>query len=277
MVQRLPDVQHFIYPLTSGSGYSFGGGADISPENYWRDALKGKIDEWGLATGYRVIEPGDWVWAYFGGAVRRMCGVGTVHSPVAWRDDWQRHSVFIKWDPALTRRMQAQPIRYSDYRQQVQGASVRANAGTLRVLRRWLGQQGAAAHAHGKKVKFAERTVRQRLGQAEFRAEVLRAYRGACAITGCREASVLQAGHIRPVGSGGKHSIENAVLLRADLHNLFDLGLLTVGPGFKVVVTPEVRDPRYRALAAKTIALPASVARSKIAAAYTEHRTFHGS
>jgi hypothetical protein len=47
-------AQHFIYPLTERGGYSFDG-RDITPENYWKDALAGATVEWGMSTGYRLI------------------------------------------------------------------------------------------------------------------------------------------------------------------------------------------------------------------------------
>lgn len=78
-------VQHFIYPLSKGGGYVFEGGREITPENYWADALAGKTDEWGMSTGFRLIEPGDWVWAYFSRPVAQILGVGTVVKPVGWR------------------------------------------------------------------------------------------------------------------------------------------------------------------------------------------------
>lgn len=171
-------VRHFIYPLTATSGYSLVGGSKITPANYWRGAVKGRSDEWGLSSGYRLIEPGDWVWAYFGGAVRQICGVGTVRSPVSWRRDWERHAVLIEWNAALTKRLQTNPIRYDEYRQPVQAAAVRANPATRRVLNRWLSGEGVAIAARAKEVQFVKRTMHQRLGQAGFRADVLAALRG---------------------------------------------------------------------------------------------------
>lgn len=54
---------------------------------------------------------------------------------------------------------------------------------------------------------------------------------GACVITGETVPSVLEAAHIRPVHAGGADSIDNILLLRADLHRLFDAGLLTIRQG----------------------------------------------
>lgn len=88
MVQAYDNIRHFIYPLSLTGGYVFDGDKDISPENLVPDALRGATDTWGLATNFRVIEPGDWVWAYFGGKVRRIHAVGVVAAPVGYDDDW---------------------------------------------------------------------------------------------------------------------------------------------------------------------------------------------
>jgi len=50
------------------------------------------------------------------------------------------------------------------------------------------------------------------------------AYTRRCAITGEKTLPALQAGHIRPHAKSGPHEIRNGLLLRSDLHNLFDLG-----------------------------------------------------
>lgn len=272
----LASVQHFIYPLSSSSDYYFEGTGAINPENYWKDALVGATDEWGLATGYRVLEPGDWVWAYFGGSVQKILGVGSVVGPVGFNEDWGRHSVQIRWDRKLTAGLKRRPIGYEEYRQQVQGAAVRANAGTLAVLHSWLQGQDPTAHDRATAVKFAERTVNQRLGQPEFRAKVLDAYGGACAITRCAVRGTLQAAHIVAVGAGGKHAVENSLLLRADVHNLFDLGLLTITSRLQVRVAESVEDEAYRALDGRQIAVPSGIPRAKFLQALAAHRTLHG-
>ena len=178
--------------------------------------------------------------------------------PVGWREDWQRRTIFIRWNASLTKRLQQSPISYDDYRQQVQAAAVRAKPATLAVLESWLGGRNRSPLATTGEVKFAERSVLGRLGQQRFRADVLRAYGGRCAITGCAEGTVLQAAHIWPVQRGGRHAIENSVLLRADLHNLFDLGLLKVTHELRVEINPAVSDPQYAQLRGNTVSVPAT-------------------
>ncbi len=70
--------------------------------------------------------------------------------------------------------------------------------------------------------------LRARLGQGAFRVLVLEAYRRRCAVTGEKALPVLQAAHIKPYAESGPHRVDNGLLLRADLHILFDRGYLTV-------------------------------------------------
>jgi putative restriction endonuclease len=81
-----------------------------------------------------------------------------------------------------------------------------------------------------------------RLGQGGFRAVVLDAYQGRCAITGHKIRPTLQAAHIRPVAEGGEHRVDNGLLLRSDVHTLFDRGYLTVDDHLRLQVSPRLRD-----------------------------------
>jgi putative restriction endonuclease len=70
--------------------------------------------------------------------------------------------------------------------------------------------------------------VRPRLGQGAFRLTVTDAYERRCAISGEKTLPVLDAAHIRSYGEGGEHDPTNGLLLRTDIHRLFDLGYVTV-------------------------------------------------
>jgi len=69
-----------------------------------------------------------------------------------------------------------------------------------------------------------------RRGQQAFRDGLLRAYNGRCAVTGCNAVAVLEAAHIVPHAEEQSYAITNGLLLRADIHTLFDLLLLSVDP-----------------------------------------------
>jgi putative restriction endonuclease len=89
---------------------------------------------------------------------------------------------------------------------------------------------------------FTEGWVKQRLGQGSFRALVTQTYERRCAITREKILPVLQAAHIRPVTAGGQHRVDNGLLLRSDVHTLFDRGYLTVTPAHRLRVSRHLRD-----------------------------------
>ena len=100
-----------------------------------------------------------------------------------------------------------------------------------------------------------------RLGQRSFQAVVLNAYHRRCAITGTKIRPVLQAAHIRPVSAGGEHRLDNGLLLRSDVHTLFDRGYLGVDPTYRLRVSPRLRDDfgngdRFYAQSGQLVALP---------------------
>ncbi|RNB51592.1 HNH endonuclease [Agromyces tardus] len=105
--------------------------------------------------------------------------------------------------------------------------------------------------------RFALQNVVRRPGQGRFRDAVLDAYRGQCAITGCRENEVLEAAHIRPFKGANSDVVPNGIALRIDLHRLWDTGLLALGEEtFEVLIAPTVGDETYRSLAGKRANLP---------------------
>jgi putative restriction endonuclease len=85
------------------------------------------------------------------------------------------------------------------------------------------------------------RLVPQRLGQRAFQAVVLDAYQYRCAVTGDKIRPVLQAAHIRPLPQGGEHRLDNGLLLRSDVHTLFDRGYLAVDEKYRLLVSPRLR------------------------------------
>jgi len=81
-----------------------------------------------------------------------------------------------------------------------------------------------------------------RLGQGSFRIIVTDAYDRRCAVTNERTLPALDAAHIKPYSGSGKHSVENGLLLRRDLHALFDRGYMTVTPGLELEVSRRIRE-----------------------------------
>jgi hypothetical protein len=112
------------------------------------------------------------------------------------------------------------------------------------------------------------REVVQRRGQGKFRKALITAYGGRCAITGCPVAPILEAAHITPYLGPDTNSITNGLLLRADLHTLWDLGLLAVDPEARTVwVSSEVNDPTYRILSGAPLIPPSHSAQQPSIAA----------
>lgn len=108
--------------------------------------------------------------------------------------------------------------------------------------------------------------MKPRLGQGGFRVLVTDAYRRRCALTGESTLPVLDAAHILPFAESGPHDVSNGMLLRSDFHKLFDLGMITVTPEFRVEVSPRIREEwfngkaYYRLHGQELANLPESVA-----------------
>ena len=87
----------------------------------------------------------------------------------------------------------------------------------------------------------AEFLTKARLGQGAFRVLVTDAYTRRCAITGERTLPALEAAHIKPFAKLGPNETANGLLLRSDLHKLFDLGYLSVTPDLAVEVSRKIK------------------------------------
>lgn len=118
--------------------------------------------------------------------------------------------------------------------------------------------------------------VRPRLGQGAFRIVVTDNYRRRCAVSGERTLPALDAAHIQPFANGGEHEASNGILLRRDIHSLFDLGYVTVSPDMKFEVSKRIREEyengrHYYAMHGTSILLPEDVRRHPARAALTWH------
>lgn len=104
-------------------------------------------------------------------------------------------------------------------------------------------QTPAAAIAEGPAQRYGSPLlVTPRLGQGTFRVAVTEAYGKGCAITEEHSLPALEAGHIQPFASGGPNEVRNGLLLRADLHRLFDQGYVTVTPRLTLEVSRRLRE-----------------------------------
>lgn len=118
------------------------------------------------------------------------------------------------------------------------------------------------AFGEGSEARYGDpKLVRPRLGQGTFRAVVTDAYDRRCVITGERTLPVLEAAHIRPYSEHGPHEPNNGLLLRSDLHTLFDRGYVTVDGDLRIRVSSRIRAEfengrDYYALEGNTIRRP---------------------
>lgn len=90
--------------------------------------------------------------------------------------------------------------------------------------------------------------------QQKFRRGIVERDGLRCALTGCEEASVLDAAHLKPRAKDGSDDPTNGIILRADIHRLFDAKLLMVDADTRTVqFVSDMTDPDYRALSGLTL------------------------
>jgi putative restriction endonuclease len=90
------------------------------------------------------------------------------------------------------------------------------------------------------------REISVRRGQKKFRDKLIKRYGGRCQISGCGFVELVEAAHIDPYSESGDNSVQNGLLLRSDIHTLFDLGYLAIEPeDLKIRVHPEIKDDNY--------------------------------
>ncbi|PZS90125.1 hypothetical protein A7X83_11335 [Stenotrophomonas maltophilia] len=87
---------------------------------------------------------------------------------------------------------------------------------------------------------------------------MLEAYGNRCAISHCNATAVLEAAHIVPYRGEHTHRVDNGLLLRSDLHTLFDLGLLWITQDHKVAISPSLKGTDYEPLDGQALRLPVS-------------------
>ena len=164
------------------------------------------------------------------------------------------------------------PFSYEDFYQKVGRANCQAwrdqnldGDGLTQTLRNLLGMQNQA----GEGIRTAQLTlesqgefsptdetdarekvfsqIARRRGQKRFRDALLREYEYKCAITGCDAEDALEAAHVvRYLGEKSDH-IENGILLRADIHTLFDLDLIAIDPSsMEIVVANSLKGTTYQ-------------------------------
>ena len=107
-------------------------------------------------------------------------------------------------------------------------------------------------------VEQTMRAITERRGQSEFRNRLLALYNCRCAMSNCGVLEVLEAAHIFPYKGEQTNISCNGIILRADLHTLFDLGMITIDEEFKIVVDNSLRESSYFDFNGRVLNLPIS-------------------
>lgn len=103
--------------------------------------------------------------------------------------------------------------------------------------------------------KMIEQSTRP--GQRPFSETLRKIYQNRCAVTGCVTPAALEAAHIKTQKDSDDNSLGNGILLRSDIHCLFDRLLITLSEdGTKIETSPELTDPGYAALKTVTVTRP---------------------
>jgi len=119
--------------------------------------------------------------------------------------------------------------------------------------------------------KRAMMEIVRRQGQPKFRRALMKAYNSKCAISRCAVTETLQAAHITPYLGPNTNHVKNGLLLRADIHTLYDLGLITIDPDtMRAQVSSLIRASDYGALHGRRLQVPTRATKRPSAAALKE-------
>lgn len=132
-------------------------------------------------------------------------------------------------------------------------------------------------HCGDERSSPAIRAIRIRQGQAGFRSQLLDLYGRRCAITRYDSAEALEAAHIVPYRGPVTNHPQNGLLLRADLHTLFDVGLLAIHEDTRrLIISRELRGTSYEAYANTKVTLPEQSHLQPSGVALALHRQYFG-
>jgi putative restriction endonuclease len=103
------------------------------------------------------------------------------------------------------------------------------------------------------------------------------AYSRKCAVTGCNIEALLEAAHITPYQGPETNHIQNGLLLRSDIHTLFDCGLIAIDPvSKKLILSSQLLRGSYRHLAGRKLRVPKEPAHAPSTEALRQHRRSTG-
>lgn len=239
----------------------------------------------------RSLRPGDIILANQGRT--RILGVGIVQAPgYIYRPDrgQQRHTVKVAWDLTRAKVLDlpgprwlytVHPVSEEDFQSWFgSGVPTEQESPAQPILE----TQEALAVAEGVFDPTSIQDARERVmgsivrrrGQQAFREALIERYEGRCMVTGCDVVQVLEAAHIVPYKGAETNHPENGLLLRADIHTLFDLGLLAIDEDFRVIVHPTLHGSSHGDLHGQRMLLSDDPQRQPSSVALTAHRAWAG-
>jgi len=201
------------------------------------------------------LRPCDRIIANHG--LTKVVGVGTVEEPgYAWKPkrspEGYCHTVKVRWDRTRWGKSDFIKVPRQPWNNTVKPVSRQLFE---RVSGRVIPPESiTTGEAQREKRNRLLRSVRQRQGQPRFRAELLQAYGGRCAISDNDVPEALEAAHIDP----DRRAVPaNGILLRADLHSLFDSQLIGIEPAtMRVHVRPTLKGSEYWTFNKRKVRLP---------------------
>ena len=266
---RVPDLREFPDQEAFYARYR---------EEGWKDQ---RHELWRI----RCLQPGDIILANRGRT--QILGIGIVQAPgYVFRGDLElhRHTVRVKWDPKQTKTLEKPGPFWRSTIHKVSQSDFDAWFGRPTISTMTLMEQSDLAEAEGAfdsssiedaRERVAASIVRRR-GQQAFREALINRYHGRCVVTGCDVVAVLEAAHIVPYLGVATNHPENGLLLRADIHTLFDLGLLVITQDLRVAVHPSLFGTSHGELNGRPLLLPPDLVSKPSSGALAEHRAWAG-
>lgn len=286
---------HWLYPIHAGTGHYFEdqdgnpildpttGAYDTSPAAFWASLRVNHAERWYLNGGFRIMRREDLIWIYAASPDQSIVGLGRAADIYLDGVDGYWY-VDILWDRVACAALRKQPIPRTLFGDIPQSPAIRPSDKARTVLEDWLKNHGLGSRLDSSDDILAEfddedarlrvmSEVVRRQGQPEFRLDLMVAYDFRCAVSGCAVVHVLEAAHIRPYMGPKTNRVNNGLLLRADLHVLFDRRLLTIDNDYVVLLDPSVRKGPYRSLHGKALRLPVSKSDWPSKALLKKHRS----
>lgn len=242
-------MTEWIYPVNERRPESWG--YSVSAVDFFSGKRESGPHGWYLSRRLRNFHVGDLLWVRASAPLKAFVGLGMVASEPEWEHDAFRF--LVAWDARISKLLADQPVQgvLEKHTRSVRGATALES----RRLRQGVGGPSQQPPVRGGKIRRSQEVV-QRQGQADLRARLLLAYQGRCAITGTDIPPALQAAHIEPYDGSASNVVTNGLLLRADVHNVFDLGLLWITSGSRVAVGTDLESSEYGRLQGRKLRLP---------------------